>query len=175
MVTMIQMIQTRLSNRRVSIFHGFAVVLLILCLPWIASCERSKSSVKQTGQAQTGDRSPAPGTGTTQGSVSFSIEAGDGKAAEVLSVDWKEGITVLDLLEQVQNISTKGFTFKYKGGGETAFLTSIGDMENQGGGADKKNWQFWVNGQRADRGFGVYELQPLDKVVWKFVPFAVKP
>src|SRR5215471_6993989 len=32
----------------------------------------------------------------------------------------------------------------------------------------KKNWQLWVNTSYADRGFGAYEVQPLDVVFWRF-------
>ena len=77
-----------------------------------------------------------------------------------------------NLMKQAQGASKQAdLKFEYKGSGETAFLKSIDGVENEGGGAEKKNWQFWVNGKRADRGFGVFELQLSDKVVWKFVPF----
>ena len=59
-------------------------------------------------------------------------------------------------------------TFSYTGSGASAFLTRIDDVANEGGGGAKKNWQLSVNTSYADRSFGVYELQPLDVVFWRF-------
>ena len=61
-----------------------------------------------------------------------------------------------------------GISFGYVGSGASALLTKIDDVQNQGGGTGKKNWQLWVNTAYADRGFGVFEVQALDVVFWRF-------
>jgi len=47
-------------------------------------------------------------------------------------------------------------------------LTKIDDVQNEGGGAGKKNWQYSVNGNYGDRSFATLELQAQDTVVWRF-------
>ena len=42
------------------------------------------------------------------------------------------------------------------------------EVANEGGSGAKKNWQLWVNTSYADKSFGVYEVQPLDVVFWRF-------
>ena len=67
----------------------------------------------------------------------------------------------------VQNISPM-MVFCRNGSAASAFLTRIDDVANEGGGGSKKNWQLWVNTSYADKSFGVYEVQPLDVVFWRF-------
>jgi hypothetical protein len=47
-------------------------------------------------------------------------------------------------------------------------LGNIDDVKNQGGGSAAKNWQLWVNGAYADKGFGSCGIKPDDRVLWKF-------
>ena len=61
-----------------------------------------------------------------------------------------------------------GISFSYTGAGDDAMLTKIDDVQNQGGGTGKKNWQFWVNGNYGDRSFATFELHAQDVVVWRF-------
>ena len=68
----------------------------------------------------------------------------------------------------------QNLTFSYTGSGASAFLTRIDDVANEGGAAAKKNWQLWVNTSYADKSFGVYEVQPLDVVFWRFTTQAGK-
>jgi hypothetical protein len=92
--------------------------------------------------------------------VSITIDFGDNK---VLSnrVPWLAGMTVRDLLSSA---SLAGFG--EKGRGESAFLVSIDDVQNEGAGG--RNWTYQVNGKHADRSYAVYELQPNDQVLWTF-------
>jgi hypothetical protein len=60
-----------------------------------------------------------------------------------------------------------GISFSYTGSGDSAVLTKIDDVQNEGGGA-KKNWQYWANGTYGDRSFAVFELQAQDTIVWRF-------
>jgi len=50
-------------------------------------------------------------------------------------------------------------------------ITRIDDVKNEGAGAGAKNWQLWVNGIYADKGFGACGIDAKAKVLWKFDKF----
>jgi hypothetical protein len=58
--------------------------------------------------------------------------------------------------------------FGQTGRGQSAFLTEISGVKNEGAGG--RNWMYSVNGLRGDRSFEAYELQPGDHVLWSFAP-----
>jgi hypothetical protein len=70
-------------------------------------------------------------------------------------------MTVADAMK-----ASSGVKISQKGSGQSAFVTSIDGVENQG--ADGQNWTYSVNGQMADRSYAVYELKPGDQVLWTF-------
>ena len=72
-------------------------------------------------------------------------------------------MTVGDVLQNDPRTS-----FVTQGSGASAFLTEINGVKNEGAGG--RNWMYSVNGERADRSFAVYELQPGDHVLWSFTP-----
>jgi hypothetical protein len=94
--------------------------------------------------------------------VLLSINFGDGRL-ESTAVEWRDGMTVADVLQQEPRIS-----LVTNGSGESAFLTALDGVANQGAGG--RNWTYTVNGKFADRSFAVYELQPNDHVLWTFGP-----
>jgi hypothetical protein len=102
--------------------------------------------------------------------VKLVIDYGDGAQKVFPALEWKDGLTVLEAMDNAK-APAHGITFKYTGKGETAFLTQIDDLKNAGGGKDKKNWQYWVNDTYADKGFGVRKLEQGDVVMWKFAVF----
>ena len=95
--------------------------------------------------------------------VWLSVNYGDGGRTDFAAIEWHEGMTAADLTKAWPVIP-----IKQQGEGESAFVTSIKDIENQG--ADGKNWIYSVNGQTADRSFAVYKLKPDDHVLWTFGP-----
>src|SRR5262245_2014877 len=99
--------------------------------------------------------------------VRLVIDYGDGVTKTITDLPWSKGQTVLDVMNAAKN-HPHGITFNASGSGASAFLTQIDDVANQGGGAGKKNWQFWVNAAYADRSFGAYEVQASDVVFWRF-------
>jgi hypothetical protein len=101
------------------------------------------------------------------GTVRLVIDYGDGFLKIFTELPWTKGATVLDAMNAAK-AHQRGLTFRHSGSGATAMLTEIDGLANQGGGSGRKNWQLWVNTNYADRGFGVYELQPLDVVTWQF-------
>jgi hypothetical protein len=100
-------------------------------------------------------------------SVRLMIDYGDGTIKIITDLPWTKGATVLDVMNAAK-ARPHGIAFEYRGSGATTFMTRIDDVASQGGGAGKRNWQLWVNTAYADRGFGVYEIQPLDVISWRF-------
>jgi len=105
--------------------------------------------------------------------VRLIVDYGDGVIKTITDLPWAKGSTVLDVMTAAKD-RPHGITFSYTGSGASAFLTRIDDVANEGGAATKKNWQLWVNTSYAERSFGVYEVQPLDVVFWRFTTQAGK-
>lgn len=118
--------------------------------------------------AAAGDRAQAQSA-----TVRLVIDYGDGASKTITGLPWAKGSTVLDVMNAAKD-RPHGITFSYSGSGASAFLTRIDDVANEGGAAAKKNWQLWVNTSYADKSFGVYEVQPLDVVFWRFTTQAGK-
>jgi hypothetical protein len=71
--------------------------------------------------------------------------------------------SVLDLL--LEAAREEDFTVHYQGAGASAFVKAIDGVEGGSNGSDW--WIFYVNGELADRGAGVFPLQAGDKVEWR--------
>ena len=117
--------------------------------------------------AAAGDRAHAQSA-----TVRLVVDYGDGVIKTITDLPWAKGSTVLDVMNAAKD-RPHGITFSYTGSGASALLTRIDDVANEGGGA-RKNWQLWVNTSYADKSFGVYEVQPLDVVFWRFTTQAGK-
>lgn len=89
---------------------------------------------------------------------------GNGEDIELKKIQWKDGMTVLSLMTQLQK--EKKIRFKHHGTGITAFLTEMGGVKNSGSGGD--NWIFRVNSKLGKKSFGVTKLSAGDKVNWTF-------
>ena len=76
-------------------------------------------------------------------------------------------LTILDAMNAAKS-RPHGITFGYSGTGATALLTDIDAVASTGGGAARKNWQYWVNTTYGDRSFAAFELQALDVVFWRY-------
>jgi hypothetical protein len=114
----------------------------------------------------------APGWGRlaaadAENTVRLIVDYGDGASKTVANLPWSKGNTVLDIMKEATT-RPHGISFGFTGSGDTALLTKIDDVANEGGGAGKRNWQYRVNGNYSDRSFAVFELQPEDTVVWRF-------
>ncbi len=112
----------------------------------------------------------AQGTGPT---VRLVVDYGDGTIKIITDLPWAKGNTVLDVMNAAK-ARPHGISFIYTGSGNSVFPTQIDDVKNEGGGTDKKNWQFWVNTTYADKSFGVFEVQALDVVFWRFATYQGK-
>ncbi len=109
---------------------------------------------------------PAAGEGADQ-SVRLVVDYGEGTTKTISNLAWAKGNTVLDAMKAA-TARPHGISFSFTGSGAAAVLTKIDDVANEGSGAGKKNWQYWVNGAYGDRSFATFELQAQDMVVWRF-------
>jgi hypothetical protein len=121
---------------------------------------------------------PAPGNRYARAeekpnTVRLVVDYGDGAQKVFPALPWQEGMTVLDAMEKAK-APAHGITFQHTGKGETAFLTQIDDLKNEGGGKSKKNWQYLVNDAYADKSFGIRKLEKGDVILWKFTVFEGK-
>ena len=96
--------------------------------------------------------------------VKLVINYNDGVEKHFTAIDWKPEMTVLDVMLAAKK-HPRGIDFEYKGKGQTALLTKIDDVANEGRG---HNWLYRVNGKPGDRSMGVFVLKPGDTVLWKF-------
>ena len=99
--------------------------------------------------------------------VRLIVDYGDGASKTVANLHWAKGNTILDAMKAATT-RPHGISFSYTGSGDSAVLTKIDDVQNEGGGAGRKNWQYWGNGTYGDRSFAVFELQAQDTIVWRF-------
>lgn len=96
--------------------------------------------------------------------VKLVIDFGDGFAKQYSALDWKENMTVLDVMNQSKR-HPRGIRFEYQGSGETGLLLMIDDLKNEGRG---RNWIYRVNEKLGDRSFAIYPVAAGDVVLWKF-------
>lgn len=97
--------------------------------------------------------------------VTLTIDYGDGLQKRFIDIPWRPEMTLLDAMRHAQR-HPRGIHFDIRGSGETAFLTRIDDLTNQGAG--KKNWIYRVQGKLGDRSFAVYPLNAGDGALWHF-------
>jgi hypothetical protein len=96
--------------------------------------------------------------------VRLTIDYGDGVEKTFATLAWQDKLTVLGALEAAAK-HPRGIKFKHRGSGASAFVTAIDDLTNEGRG---RNWTYQVNGKRADKSSGVWELKAGDTVVWRY-------
>lgn len=102
-----------------------------------------------------------------QATVALVIDYGDGVEKHFRELPWKAGMTVLDVIKAAEQ-HPRGSKFVYRSAGDTAFLTQIDDVKNEGSG---RNWIFSINGELGKRSFAVTEVKSADRVLWKFTQY----
>ena len=99
--------------------------------------------------------------------VAMVIDYDDGVEKHFRQLAWKPGMTVLEVLQAAKQ-HPRGIQFMHRGDGDTAFLTQIDDLKNEGSG---RNWIFLINGKLGQRSFAVTEVKASDRVLWKFTQY----
>jgi hypothetical protein len=108
---------------------------------------------------------PASGQGAQ--TVRLVVDYGDGVTKTINELAFANGNTVLDAMTAAAS-RQHGISFTYTGSGATAVMTKIDDVQNQGAGAGKKNWQYWVNATYGDASFATFQLHAQDVIMWRF-------
>ena len=133
----------------------------VVIIPWlcfIIGCSaQNGNEVKEIGKKE-----------SKSGKISVTIDFKDQRPViSYEGVAIHEGMTILELMQQIEAAGEENeFRFEYRGAGETAFLKSILDVENEGG--NGQNWIYDVDGKLGDCSFAAYKLKDGDTVHWKF-------
>jgi hypothetical protein len=115
------------------------------------------------------DKNAAPAAKALR-TVELEIDYGDGAQKRFTDIGWRQSMTVLDVLKAARE-HAHGISFSAHGSGETAMVTKLDDLTNQGGASDAKNWIFRISGRMGDESCGIAEVHPGDTVLWKFGPY----
>jgi hypothetical protein len=110
---------------------------------------------------------PKPGDSKAANTVRLVVDYGDGVETHYTALPWRKGMTVLDALVAAK-AHKRSLSYSQRGSGSGTLIIKIGDVANEGGGADNRNWLFNVNGKAVQVGAGVQQLKPGDAVLWKF-------
>jgi hypothetical protein len=137
------------------------VLILLVVLTSGIGCQK-KQSAKDRGAAH----AEVTLAGEGEPAVELAIDYGDGCEKRFRRIPYKHGMTVLAALEFAA-AHPRGIKFESSGAGESALLTSIDDLSNEGG-RDGRNWIYRVNGKLATKSFDAYTLSPNDVILWKF-------
>ena len=128
--------------------------LVVLIIAAAAGCESPDGDESSTKEV-------APGTA---GTVTVEIDFNGRKQNKEFQIACNQDSTVFSILQQAENKGDVKFVFS--GSGETAFVSSIDDIENEKAAGD--NWTYKVNGDLADRSCGVFPVKTGDKILWRF-------
>lgn len=101
--------------------------------------------------------------------VQLSIDFGDGFQKSYRAIPWSaDDMTVADAMQFAAQ-HAHATKFETRGENDTAFLSSIDGVKNQGYG--KRSWIFHINGSMAEESFGTVKLQVGDAILWRFQEF----
>jgi Domain of unknown function (DUF4430) len=99
--------------------------------------------------------------------VEMVVDYGDGVQIHYTALPLREKMTAFDAVTAA-SAHPHGVKFVWRGAGATAFVTQIGDVKNEGGGAKSRNWLFSIDGKESEVGVGDAVLKPGDVVLWRF-------
>jgi hypothetical protein len=106
--------------------------------------------------------------------VRLIVDYGDGVEIHFTALKWRAGMTVLDALSDAGK-HPRGISFRQRGSGSSALVTQIGDVKNGGGGAQSKNWMYYVGAERGEVSAGAQQLEPSDVILWRFQVYDYNP
>lgn len=108
----------------------------------------------------------------TEQKVSLMLDFGDGVVKTYQDVEWREEMSVFDLLKAVAEKNNLQFSYKDYGGDMGMFIESVDNRKNSAKGDFW--WQYWVNNEYGEIGSGKKILKPGDAVEWKLVKGQLK-
>jgi uncharacterized protein DUF4430 len=96
--------------------------------------------------------------------VSLVIDYGNGARRQFDALPWHQGMTVADLMQEARDFHP-GITFRQRGAGKMAFLTSLDSIAGQTAG-EAHQWQYQLNGKPGQQSFGSQIMSPGDHLLW---------
>jgi hypothetical protein len=156
-----------MANYEQNANRGLLVGLLLLVLLGVISLNHWFGH--QEGSAEPNDERPETGEQAVDpaNAVILATEI-EGSGRSSVSLTHQTEMTLLDLMQRAAEHSDD-WRFHFQGRGAGAFLTQLAGLENEGAGG--RNWQYEVNGKRAEMSFGACPLSRGDRVLWKFGPY----
>jgi len=140
------------------------LLLAVLIGVLAANILPGRSDVRRSGQI-------ARPTGRATGKVvELIVDFGNGRERRFSQIPWRSEMTVLDALAWVDR-HRHGVPSLVRGSGDQALVIQIGDLQNQGGGDEAKNWLYEVNGEKGQESCAIHVLQPSDTVLWRFATY----
>ena len=109
-----------------------------------------------------GPSGSAAGSSTAAGTVQLEIDFRGKRANISVDVPCSLDSTVFQIMERARNMGD--LEFESTGSDDSAFISSIGGIENEGRSGD--NWVFRVNDELGDRGCGVIAVNKSDHILW---------
>ena len=106
----------------------------------------------------------ARGADTDSKTVTLTIDFGDGFQKRYTELKLTPNMTVFDAMLAARKHS-RPLKFQHRGKGETAFVSQIDGLKNDGAG---RNWIFRVEGKLGKRSCGVTPIKAGDHVKWRF-------
>jgi hypothetical protein len=137
---------------------------------WIVIALFVAAGLPAWGLGRTTARAAEPKAAT----VRLVVDYGDGVETHFKALPWREGMTVLDALDAAGK-HPHGVAYKKRGAGGGALITQIGDVANEGGGRENKNWLFYVNDKQATASAGKTTLAAGDVALWRFQVYEYNP
>ncbi len=106
---------------------------------------------------------------TAKKAVTVHINGGEGHTHKIDDVPWRQGMTVLQALQLLAKRKQHAIQHESTGRGNTAFVTEIDGLKNQGSGG--LNWTYRVNGKAKPVSCGACRVQPGDTIEWTFARY----
>ena len=132
----------------------------LLMLGMMVGCDAAPSDSSHPVKGAVSNGAVSNGAGVIQLEIDFV-----GRKENLrIDVPCQPPLSVFQVLESAQEQGN--LTFESTGRGETAFISAIGGVKNEGAAGD--NWVFRVNQQLGDRGSGVFQVNSGDQLLWTF-------
>ncbi len=149
---------------------GAILLVVVLVGRWWGPQETVSPEPKNGSATPLVEVDPSEGVSLSMELARSKEPAGDStlSPAGTLVLSHQAEMTVLDLLLKASERSSD-WRFRYQGRREGVFLQELSGVKNEE--SQGPNWQFWVNGERAEVSCGIYLLAPGVAVLWKFAPY----
>ena len=127
-------------------------MLLLPLLCTTAGCERAEVAVATSPPRQIG-------------TIDLTVEFADGRAPIEVAIPCSDDSTVFSTLERAHRAGD--LELEASGTGERAFVQSIDGVA--GDSQQETYWIFFVNDELGERGSGVADVDPGDRVRWSYM------